>query len=420
MPCLAFQPLSNQVAKVQEELKKEKERTGNVSKKAMSAIKKRYEKDNREEVDKQKKMFRAALSRAQMAEKRLEETRVELSKLKDMRHEQFKVPNSQIDENKDDEVHVLKVLNKQVRDEKKVLQKEIEAQEEENKKLCHEKEILQTEVAALQEKVNLTEVLNAEASLSRHLENERIAFEIVAKQEELINMGEKLSDSNKSLLTEVKQGFESMMEKITAPMDARLKNFDEKVSELVSNKQALEGGLEKGFRLEELTKLKNNRIELTKMVERLTAALKVLKEEKAEVERELKNVQEKAAGAEKKQNTKSIQEKEGLSAKVKMLIAEKGALRKDVMALAADVRQESEELHADKAEEHHRVVEKLEKEKRHLEARLEEAQLSLVMERKKTVVEQLVAQSSKEHLASPSRNSQGDGVAVNTSSGGPR
>ena len=119
-------------------------------------------------------------------------------------------------------------------------------QEEENKKLCHEKEILQTEVAALQEKVNLTEVLNAEASLSRHLENERIALEIVAKQEELINMGEKLSDSNKSFLTEVKQGFESMMEKITAPMDARLKNFDEKVSELVSNKQALEGGLEKG------------------------------------------------------------------------------------------------------------------------------------------------------------------------------
>merc|ERR1719391_1926624 len=155
------------------------------------------------------------------------------------------------------------------------------------------------------------------------------------------------------------------------------------------------------------------------MVEGLTAALKVLKEEKAEVVKELKSVQEKAAGGEKKQNTKSIQEKEGLSAKVKMLTVEKGALRKDVIALAADVRQESEELHADKAEEHHRVVEKLEKEKRHLEARLEEAQLSLVMERKKTVVEQLLARSSKEHLASPSRISQDNGVAVNTSSGGP-
>ena len=62
----------------------------------------------------------------------------------------------------------------------------------------------------------------------------------------------------------------------------------------------------------------------------------------------------------------------------------------------------------------------MEKEKRHLEARLEEAQLSLVMERKKTVVEQLLAQSSKEHLASPSKVSQEDGVAVNTSSAGPR
>ena len=69
---------------MQEELKKEKERTGNIRKSTMSAIKKRCEKDNRVELDKHKEMFRAALSRAQMAEKKLEETRVELAKFKDM------------------------------------------------------------------------------------------------------------------------------------------------------------------------------------------------------------------------------------------------------------------------------------------------------------------------------------------------
>merc|ERR1719312_1194978 len=106
-------------------------------------------------------------------------------------------------------------------------------------------------------------------------------------------MGEVLSDSNKSLLAEVKQGFQSVIDQITAPIEARLKNFGDKVSELVSDKMALEGGLEKGFQLEELEKLRNNRIELTKAVERLTAALKDLKEEKAALERELKEAQEK-------------------------------------------------------------------------------------------------------------------------------
>ena len=96
-------------------------------------------------------------------------------------------------------------------------------------------------------------------------------------------------------------------------------------------------------------------MELTKVVERLTAALK---EEKAVLERELK---ERAAEAEEKQ-------KEDSSAEVKILNAEKAALRKDVMALAAEMRKESK-LHADKAEEHRRVVEQLEEEKRHLEAR---------------------------------------------------
>ena len=75
-----------------------------------------------------------------------------------------------IDQNKESEVHVLQALNKQVKEEKEVLQAEMVAQEEQNKKLCDEKEVLQTEMAALQEKVSLAEVLSAEASLSRHLE----------------------------------------------------------------------------------------------------------------------------------------------------------------------------------------------------------------------------------------------------------
>ena len=94
----------NQVAKVQEELNKEKERTGNVRRTTMSAIKKRLEKDNREELDKHKEMFRAALKRAQIAEKKFEETRVELSKFKDLNcvaTRQIKILNYKIDEKKD-------------------------------------------------------------------------------------------------------------------------------------------------------------------------------------------------------------------------------------------------------------------------------------------------------------------------------
>ena len=175
---LIFCP-SCQVAKVQEELKKEKERTGNVSKMKISAIKKRYEKDSRVELDKHKEMFRAALTRAQMSEKKLQETGVELAKFKDMNlvaTRQIKVLNHEIDKKNEDKEHVLQALNKKVRDEKEVLQAEKVILQEQNKKLCHEKKVLQTEMVTLhlQEKLNLAEVLNAEASLSRHLEKETI------------------------------------------------------------------------------------------------------------------------------------------------------------------------------------------------------------------------------------------------------
>ena len=399
-----FLPLLFQVAKVQEDLKREKERTGNVSKKMASGIKERCEKDNREELDKHKEMFRAALARAQMAEKKLEETQVELAKFKDLNRVatmQIKVLNKKIQNpNEESEVHVLQALNKQVREEKEVLQAEVAAQEEQNKKLCDEKEVLQTEVAAIQEKVNFAEV-----SLSRHLEKE-----IVSKQGELISMGEVLSDSNKSLLAEVKRGFQGMIDKITAPIDARLKNFDDKVSELVSDKLALEGGLEKDLQPEELEKLRNNRVELTKVVERLTAALKDLKEEKAELEKELKEAQEKAANAGEMQ-------KEDSSAEVKILNAEKAALRKDVMALAAEMRNLTK-LHAEKAEVHQRLVKKLGKEKRHLEARLETAKLNLVLERKSWKRGQLVAQPRLKHLGMdqtpPPKISQEGQMAANS------
>ena len=399
-----FLPLLFQVAKVQEDLKREKERTGNVTNKMASGIKERCEKDNREERDKHKEMFRAALARAQMAEKKLEETQVELAKFKDLNRVatmQIKVLNKKIQNpNEESEVHVLQALNKQVREEKEVLQAEVAAQEEQNKKLCDEKEVLQAEVAAIQEKVNFAEV-----SLSRHLEKE-----IVSKQGELISMGEVLSESNKSLLAEVKRGFQGMIDKITAPIDARLKNFDDKVSELVSDKLALEGGLEKDLQPEELEKLRNNRVELTKVVERLTAALKDLKEEKAELEKELKEAQEKAANAGETQ-------KEDSRAEVKILNAEKAALRKDVMALAAEMRKETK-LHAEKAEVHQRLVKKLGKEKRHLEARLETAKLSLVLERKSWNRGQLVAQPRLKHLGMdqtpPPKISQEGQMAANS------
>lgn len=389
---------------MQEDLKREKERTGNVSKKMASGIKERCEKDNREELDKHKEMFRAALARAQMAEKKLEETQVELAKFKDLNRVatmQIKVLNKKIQNpNEESEVHVLQALNKQVREEKEVLQAEVAAQEEQNKKLCDEKEVLQAEVAAIQEKVNFAEV-----SLSRHLEKE-----IVSKQGELISMGEVLSDSNKSLLAEVKRGFQGMIDKITAPIDARLKNFDDKVSELVSDKLALEGGLGKDLQPEELEKLRNNRVELTKVVERLTAALKDLKEEKAELEKELKEAQEKAANAGEMQ-------KEDSSAEVKILNAEKAALRKDVMALAAEMRNLTK-LHAEKAEVHQRLVKKLGKEKRHLEARLETAKLNLVLERKSWKRGQLVAQPRLKHLGMdqtpPPKISQEGQMAANS------
>ena len=399
-----FLPLLFQVAKVQEDLKREKERTGNVTNKMASGIKEKCEKDNREERDKHKEMFRAALARAQMAEKKLEETQVELAKFKDLNHVatmQIKVLNKKIQNpNEESEVHVLQALNKQVREEKEVLQAEVAAQEEQNKKLCDEKEVLQAEVAAIQEKVNFAEV-----SLSRHLEKE-----IVSKQGELISMGEVLSDSNKSLLAEVKRGFQGMIDKITAPIDARLKNFDDKVSELVSDKLALEGGLEKDLQPEELEKLRNNRVELTKVVERLTAALKDLKEEKAELEKELKEAQEKAANAGEMQ-------KEDSSAEVNILNAENAALRKDVMALAAEMRNLTK-LHAEKAEVHQRLVKKLGKEKRHLEARLEAAKLNLVLERKSWKRGQLVAQPRLKHLGMdqtpPPKISQEGQMAANS------
>ena len=180
-----------------------------------------------------------------------------------------------------------------------------------------------------------------------------IAVENFSNQGEPTPLGEVLRDSSKSLLAEVKQGFQSVIDQITAPIDARLKNFDDKVSELVSDKMALQEG---GFQLEELEKLRNNRMELTKVVEKLTAALKDLKEEKAVLERELKEAQEK--------------QKEVSSAEVKMLNFEKAALRKDVMALAGEMRIESK-LHAEKADVHRKLVKELEKEKRDLEARLE-------------------------------------------------
>ena len=73
---------------MQEELEKEKERTGNVSKKMMSDIKKRCEKDNREKLDKHKEMVRAALARARLAEKKLEDKRQEnMEKLRNNRME---------------------------------------------------------------------------------------------------------------------------------------------------------------------------------------------------------------------------------------------------------------------------------------------------------------------------------------------
>ena len=69
-------------------------------------------------------------------------------------------------------------------------------------------------------------------------------------------------------------------------------------------------------------------------MEKLTISLKNLKEEKAVLERKLKEAQERAGEAEEKQK------------EMKILIAEEAALRKDAMVLAADMHKESK-VHAE-------------------------------------------------------------------------
>ena len=205
-----------------------------------------------------------------------------------------------------------------------------------NSKLLDEKKALEAENIALQEKVRKEEVKNAENALDLNLEKERLALEMVTKREEIVKMGEMLSN-NRCLLKEMKVNCEKMLHTALASMEVKLKDYDKKVSELKAEKGALEKELErsgqlmgKGIDADELQKLRSHRLELTKMGERLTAAQEQSAAEKITLENQLKVIMEQAAETEKKRKIleqKLAEEKERHRADLKILKEENFALK---------------------------------------------------------------------------------------------
>ena len=205
-----------------------------------------------------------------------------------------------------------------------------------NSKLLDEKKALEAEIIALQEKVRKEEVKNAENALDLNLEKERLALEMVTKREEIVKMGEMLSN-NRCLLKEMKVNCEKMLHTALASMEVKLKDYDKKVSELKAEKGALEKELErsgqlmgKGIDADELQKLRSHRLELTKMGERLTAAQEQSPAGRVTLENQLKVIMEQAAETEKKRKIleqKLAEEKERHRADLKILKEENFALK---------------------------------------------------------------------------------------------
>ena len=198
-----------------------------------------------------------------------------------------------------------------------------------------EKKILMAPLIALKEKVRKEELKNAENALDLHLEKERHALEMVAKKVEIVKMGELLSE-NKSLLKEMKVNFEKMLQTTLDSIEEKMKNYDERVSELMAEKEALEKKLQrtdqtmgKGFVENELQTLRSHRSELTKMGEKLGVALKESKAENATIENQLKVVKLEAAKTEEDRKIlehKLAEEKKRHFADLKILKDEKAAL----------------------------------------------------------------------------------------------
>merc|ERR1719284_727879 len=151
----------------------------------------------------------------------------------------------------------------------------------------------------LQHQQHLTE--DAEAALARHVEKESGAVLSATKHGELIRKVETLSavtDSNR-MLREAKEKLEKMVEESNAkassaqaalaPMETKVKDYEERVANLVVEKAVLQKEadewkkrsdqlVEKSFKInpEELKKLQEEEVKLTRALQSLTAAKKQL------------------------------------------------------------------------------------------------------------------------------------------------
>merc|ERR1719209_2044647 len=207
------------------------------------------------------------------------------------------------------------------------------------KYLRQEKDILATrlEVAAaegaraasqLEHQQRLTE--DAEAALARHQERESGAVLSATKRGELIRKVETLSavtDSNR-MLREAKEKLEKTVEghaataataqAALAPMEVKLKDMEDRVGNLVVEKAVLQKEsdewkkradqlVEKSFKInpEELKKLQEDKLKLTKMVQSLTAAKKGLDAKLTSQVQDLERVKQLAAARE--EENKKIQ-----------------------------------------------------------------------------------------------------------------
>jgi len=167
----------------------------------------------------------------------------------------------------------------------------------------------------LQHQQRLTE--DAEATLGRHLEKESGAVLSATKHGELIRKVETLSavtDSNR-MLREAKEKLEKMVEEANAkassaqaslaPMETKVKDCEERVANLVVEKAVLQKEsdewkkrsdqlVEKSFKInpEELKKLQEDKVKLTRMVQSLTAAKKQLDVKVAAIGSELETAKQ--------------------------------------------------------------------------------------------------------------------------------
>ena len=232
------------------------------------------------------------------------------------------------------------------------------------KYLRQEKDILATrlEVAAaegaravsqLEHQQRLTG--DAEAALARHQERESGAVLSATKHGELIRKVETLSavtDSNR-MLREAKEKLEKTVEghattaataqAALAPMEAKLTDLDDRVSNLLVEKAVLQKEsdewkkradqlVEKSFKInpEELKKLQEDKLKLTKMVQSLTAAKKGLDAKLTSQVQDLERVKQLAAARE--EENKKIQAELKERTKEQQTLQQQSASAKNIQA----------------------------------------------------------------------------------------